>query len=228
MSRTHRDVLDRNCPSISARASSQNQRTDAALHIHRWRLVILKQSQRTTCRCCVGESSPVNRSCEKKPSDCNLIAEQRPTFHRATDTERSNTKKGSLLVTECLEETEQRYSTAWRPEHLHHTGIENTLRSHPPWHSAGPYVSSEVYPLVVLPFYCCHYQGNLGEAKGSCYLINNAITELKIKHFKMWHQVTHTNTCISKTPQLSWLLKRTANVRTIVSKQAVIKSSNGL
>lgn len=139
----------------------------------------------------------------KKPSDCNLMAKQRPTFHKATDTERSNAKNGSLLATEGLEEMEQRSSKARRPVHLHHTGIENTLRSHPPSHSAGPYVSSEVYPLVVLPFYCCHYQGNLGEAKGSCYLINNVITELKIKHFKMWHQVILTNTCLSKTPQLS-------------------------
>lgn len=154
---------------------------------------------------------PVN-----KPSDCNLIAKQRPPFHRATDTERSNAKNGSLLVTECLEEMEQRSSKACRPVRLHHTGMENPLRSHPPWHSAGPYVSSEVYPLVVLPFYYCHYQGNLGEAKGSCYLINNVITEEKIKHFKMWHQVIPTNACLSKrcnkfvcsqTPQLSWLPK---------------------
>lgn len=48
-----------------------------------------------------------------------------------------------------------------------------------------------------------------------------------MKHFKYLWGLLDATSYFSKTPQLSWLPKGTANVRTVVSKQAVIKGTNG-
>ena len=74
---------------------------------------------------------------------------------------RDNGQRTRLLMTTSIQK-ERLVPTVGKMSKPQHWERQQS-QSHPPWHSAGPCVSSAVYQPAVLPFYCCHYQGNLGK-----------------------------------------------------------------